>query len=375
MFRNITLILSWKEWLSIMKNSILALLLLLVLIPLSLNASFINAETYIVKAGDQFLLQTNEEEFVPVTLTVTPSGYLSLYPFGDRIYVAGKSLKIVEELITNEVSSFIDIGKVDIQFLLVAPYKFHILGAVVKPGAYNTEILLTLFECIQLSGGFTTNASKKVNLIRNNESYEYDLQDYLSGDDIDANPFIMDNDVIIINNAKEYIQVFTNNDTLSYIQTIEIENDSTKIEDALRLLDIKDNISSFEVFSIKRDNYIIDADKDFILQDRDKIYLTAYEQNVYVVGSVYNPGPYKFNGAMNAEYYIALSGGWNTNGSSKKIYIINEYGEKRRYSGQTIKPGDIIYVPESYRSILISYLVPISTIVSVVSTIILLSRK
>ena len=365
---------SLKEWLNTMRNSLYVILLLLVILPLSLNAGIINPEEYIMKPGDQFLLKSIEPEFEPVFITVSPTGTLNLYPFGQEIFVSGKSLQDTEDLIKRELSSFLDIGRINLQFIRHSLLKIHVLGSVLIPGTYYSGGIINLYEAIVLSGGFTTNASKQITVLRKNEQLKFDLNEYFLTADISSNPDIMDDDVIIVSNAKNYVTVFTNSDSLYSVQSVELKEQHSTVADVIKLLPFKDNVSTYEHYTLERDNDMLYVGNDFSLKHGDKLYLNTHEEDVFVIGNVNNPGKYKFNGLTDAEYYIALSGGWTNNGSSKKIFLINKNGEKTKYTGQTIKPGDVIYVPESFRSVLISYLVPLSTIISVISTIILISR-
>lgn len=365
-----------KEWLSIMKNKVnIVLLFLLLLFTTSIFAN-ISDQDYIVKSGDVFLLQVSDKDFTPVEVPVSPTGHLNLYPFGNSIEVSGKTLKTVKDEINIELKNAIKSGKINIDLVFSAPFTFHVLGSVILPGVYFSEDRITLDKAIFLAEGFTENASKQIKILRNNQTLKFDLSEYLLNNDISSNPYITQNDVIIVSNATSFVRVFTNNDTLSYVQSVELKSDTeTSIDDVVKQMFVKSKTANYETFTVERNGKFLKADKGFIVQHQDKIYLGEEELYVYVVGSVVNPGPYLFNGNTNPEYYIAQSGGWLASGSSKTIYIVDKAGKKFRYSGQAIKPGDVVYVPESLRTVITSYMIPISTVVSVISTIILLSRN
>ncbi|MCL1827818.1 MAG: hypothetical protein FWG20_07290, partial [Candidatus Cloacimonetes bacterium] len=84
-------------------------------------------------------------------------------------------------------------------------------------------------------------------------------------------------------------------------------------------------------------------------------------------------GRHPYNGNTSVQYYLSQSGGAAGNGSHKKIYLIREHGNAEVYHSQEIRPGDTLYVPESRRSMMISILGPISTVVTMISTIVIIS--
>ena len=75
---------------------------------------------------------------------------------------------------------------------------------------------------------------------------------------------------------------------------------------------------------------------------------------------------------MPALYYIAQAGGISQNGSLKRIFLQRNDGTREVYDGQSIQPGDILFVPESGRSKFITLISPIATVITTLTTVTLL---
>ncbi|MFO7896044.1 MAG: SLBB domain-containing protein, partial [Candidatus Cloacimonadales bacterium] len=92
-------------------------------------------------------------------------------------------------------------------------------------------------------------------------------------------------------------------------------------------------------------------EKDVILKDQDRIFVSTKTTVVSVNGEVDTPGLYGFVEGMDYQYYIEQAGGTLNKANSSKIRII------RDSSGEWIKPsrdtkiyaGDTIYVPRYER--------------------------
>jgi protein involved in polysaccharide export with SLBB domain len=92
-------------------------------------------------------------------------------------------------------------------------------------------------------------------------------------------------------------------------------------------------------------------EKDVILKDKDRIFISTKATVISVNGEVATPGLYGFVEGMDYQYYIEQAGGTLKKANSTKIRII------RDGSGEWIKPdkhtklyaGDTIYVPRYER--------------------------
>jgi len=334
----------------------------------------VNPDEYRVKYGDTFFIQLLMADTFPIRSMVMASGALSLYPFADTVMVAGKTLSTAIDKIEKKIGVSNTGNRVTIHLESIAPLSFSVKGAVENSGTYFSERAFTLNEALSMAGGSLGSASKKVSIIRNSQTLTFDLNKFYSENDLSMNPLIMQDDLIIVDYAQKYVRVFASNDTLSYVEYVEIDKEQTTIADVLANVSFKHRWSNMNRFTVERDGASNVVDKSFVLKPSDDIFISVEELYVYVTGYVVRPGRFAYNGNVDINYYLSQGGGAKDNGSLDKLYIIKEHGKRDLYKGQMIQPGDTIYVPESKKSSFISYLSPVATIASLIISVIILSR-
>ncbi len=343
------------------------------IIILNADNNFVNPDDYRVNVNDVFVMQMTVPDTVTVFVPVSLTGHLNLYPVTDTVFVAGLTLSEAYQKINQKIKSAVK--KIPISVILYknAPIRFHMSGAVNIPGEFISEELLTLSLAIRKAGGITNAASNRVIIKRSGKEIECNLSKYLSEADNSQNPIIYSGDIIEVPFAKEALKVYANNDTVNVVEAIELSQE-TSVEEVIRQLKYKNALSDMNQFTLIREGKTTMVSKEEKVKNNDKLIIAQEDVFVYVIGSVENPGRYPYNGNRNPIQYIGMAGGPLISGSSSS-YIIKKDGTKKKYKGQAIHPGDTIYVPESYRAIVAAYLVPVSTVISVISTIILLSRN
>jgi len=353
-------------------KSLFLLLFLLITVVCFGSTAKINSDDYIVKFGDVFHIQAVFDTLV-VRTAVLPTGALSLVPFADSVMVAGRTLTEAHRLIENKLGDRATRENIIVQLGAIAPIRYHVLGAVVQPGEFKSERLITLHQALNLTGGMVASASRQVRLLRNNNILEFDLNRYFMDNDLSENPLIMHDDVIMVNLAESFVTVFTNNDTLNFVETVDMSG-RMNIADVLNKLTRRHQWSNLNMFTVERNGQFLFADRDFELEAFDRLFIQVEEMFIYVTGHVTSPGRFPYNGNITALYYISQSGGPTPSGARNRVVLKRVDGTTERYRGQPIQPGDTFYIPESRRSMIISYLVPVSTVVSIISTIIILNQ-
>jgi len=333
----------------------------------------IDPDEYIIKTGDTFFIQTSILDTLTVRSRVLPAGSINLFPFADSVNVAGKTLTEAYRAIHSKIGNDIHSNRILIQLAAIAPIRYNVLGAITRPGEYTSGTLITLQQAIHLSGGLSSTASRRIRILRNGNLLEYDLNDYYANNDLKGNPLIMHDDMIMVNLAENFVRVYTHMDTNNMIEFLELGDGSSTIAELLPKLIVKYYISNLEVFTVERNGIYHTVDKNFELFAHDKLFIASEDTFVYVHGYVVRPGRVAYNGGFDADFYIAQSGGLSPNASRSKIYIVKKSGEREIYTNQHIDPGDSFYIPESFRSMAVSWLVPLSTITSLISTIVIIS--
>ena len=335
----------------------------------------IDKDQYIVKVGDVFSIQLMTIDSLVVKSVVSPEGFLRLYPVSTNVRVGGETLSEAYRLIYEKTDQIVSRDKIIIQLEAISPIRFHVLGAVIKPGTYVSEELITLQEALIMAEGEISNASKKIRILRNKEILEFDLNEYYRNREVAVNPLIMHDDVVMVNLAINPVRVYTNVDSLNLLESIELSDESATISEVLNMLTRRHQLSNLNVFTVERNNVYTVVDRDFLLQPNDTLFISEEELYVFVTGFVNSPGKVAYNGNLNAFYYLSQRGGPSNNGAKDKIYLSYEFGRKELYTNQEIKPGDTIYIPESKRSMFVSLIGPLSTVVTMVTSIIILSMS
>jgi len=328
---------------------------------------------YIVKPGDTFIIAIKAGEAEEMIIPVSISGNIIIHPFTSSIKIAGNSLRTAREKIYKALAERFHDAEIDIELLSISPQRIHLLGAVKQPGEYVVDSLLTLYNSLQKAGGIVAGGSRKVNILRKGTTKEYDLNDYLLYGNLEENPLLFNDDVVFVDFAEEYAKIYIVTDSVNYVEHFEIENDKP-LKDLLKTVANRHDYSDYSNLSVIRDNQLIHVDHSFLVKPGDEIYLNEEESVVYVTGSVSNPGKYNYVPGKDPLYYLSIAGGVDRDGSSNKVIIVDNNGFRQRYNGQPIESGDTLIVPLSTRAYITDYLTPVSTVLSLITTLIIIVR-
>ncbi len=93
------------------------------------------------------------------------------------------------------------------------------------------------------------------------------------------------------------------------------------------------------------------------------------ERGISVIGFVQSPGGFAFFPGYSAEDYIALAGGNSIEGSAKSAIIRHLDGSEESAHRLTLKRGDVIIVPRTYKDILFGNVGVVAGAVSLTSLI------
>ena len=200
-------------------------------------------------------------------------------------------------------------------------------GAVKKPGEYSFNEGTTLHEIIAEAGGYTDNA------------YPYGASLFRKRvADIQRETFDK-----TYANLINYLASNSNVGSVANstnLQIILAELKASKFEGRLS--------AEFSERKVQEDPSL-----DTILADGDKIVIPLFTSDVFVSGDILNPGARRYNSELKSKDYIALSGGLGRFADKDRIVVIKPNGDAEvikaklifSYSGSTIYPGSIIYVP------------------------------
>lgn len=262
-------------------------------------------------------------------------------------------------------------------------YQIHIVGEVARPGTYRIAASDRLQEALQRAGGLTARGSlRRIELRRQGEgSRRYDLQRFRMQGDLSLNPFLFDNDTIVVPLKRTVVRVvgavrrpeeyeLLNERSLAKIiqmaggtTTACAHNDPVKIirfdTGEKQVLPVPQTAEELRDFRVQASDIIfvpsvLTAGKQFDYNVEDipgnQIFYPTSEDRVFVLGGVGSPGPYGYSPFRNIHQYLSLAGGVTKLSQTKKMRILHMDGSSQAVSSlgapDILNPGDTIFVPE-----------------------------
>lgn len=156
------------------------------------------------KIGKSDVLEINvwKEEGLTRTLSVRKDGKISL-PLVDDVQAAGRTPMELKEVITQEMSQYIESPSVTVIVQDQTSQQFYVIGEIAGTGAYPLTKDMSLIQGITLAGGFTEWADKDDILLLRNEDGErqrmhIDYYEIVSGEGKEQNVMLQADDTIIV---------------------------------------------------------------------------------------------------------------------------------------------------------------------------------
>lgn len=273
-------------------------------------------------------------------------------------------------------------------------YQVHILGEIKKPGTLRITASDRLSEVLQRAGGVSDNGSQRnIEIRRQGEGTKrVDLIAFQLFGNLNDNPYLLDNDVVFVplkigaiqvegavKRPKEY-ELKNERTLLDAIQlaggfSVGIAKESPIrvvrfIDDKKNVIEVASNDTEMGAFDIQNGDIIFiphmiteknEFDYDVPKLPGDNIFYPSYEDRVFILGGVTQPGAYPFNPYYRLSQYLSLAGG-TTLMHNSKMSLISPDGKSRKLSqkdrdtiiinpGDTIKVGERRIAPEGWVSI------------------------
>jgi protein involved in polysaccharide export with SLBB domain len=239
-------------------------------------------------------------------------------------------------------------------------FTVNVLGEVNIPGLVPiTMNNTTLYEVIQLCGGFTPNASLKRARVYSRNSLAMLLEQQYN---------IPLNEQPDLENPRFRNTILNLELALMYRMSNVITEDTNyfNLENQLRILT---EGSSLDFRKIEDPNSDIAKYK---LQDGDVVIIPPIQNSVYVFGQVLRPGHVTFFEGKDYQYYVGEASGLGELAEEDEIMVIK--GGSRAWISPVreeviVEEGDYIYVPKenlrSFRSYILEYSVYVSMLASI----------
>ena len=131
------------------------------------------------------------------------------------------------------------------------------------------------------------------------------------------------------------------------------------------------------------------AYENFNIEDGDSVFVPKQMGTVSVIGEVFNPATFRFDGVnTKARFYVDMAGGFKDNAAKKNIYIYKANGSIVTNKNVNVletglEPGDVVVVPQkieyqnNFKVFMdtVTAVFQIVSILSVIATLIVLSRQ
>ena len=203
-------------------------------------------------------------------------------------------------------------------------------GFVEKPGVYSSIEGRNLVDMIKLAGGLTPNAD-----LRGVVYKRANLQSKQLGIARKDN----DRDIRLLEGRIASAYKPTESDQQTKMDMITMLKDEEK--------DLAKRYTGQIALNIKSNDLDKVRDIDNIeVQDGDDIYVPRINNQVSIMGEVYNEQSFAYKKGSNVKYYINEVGGYTPNANRFRLYKVGVNGRAEKVGKlSSVEPGDVIVVP------------------------------
>ena len=333
---------------------------------------YVDPYTYTLGPGDVLTLVLKGRVNYVQNLMVNPNGFcvivlgnlrgeLSGLFWVDTIYVKDRVLKAVEDEVRLRVNKIIPGVEVCLFVSTVRTISVHVVGEVYAPGEYKLTPLHRVLDAINMAypkanASFTEVVVKR----KDGDSLVVNLMDYGRYGDITQNPFVRDEDIIVVQPCKRWVKVIgeitASGEESKRKATIVELNKNDRLKDVILRTGSITPWADLKHVHIIRGREVLPADvyrllvyndtsQNLPVEHGDIIVIPSLPHEVGVEGEVRAPGTFPYIAGATADYYIAAAGGLTKRAHTKEIKV-KRGAEFIPYSADLrIEPGDIIYVP------------------------------
>lgn len=260
------------------------------LLPFNPAAQGLPDKEYVIGPEDILEIQVWRNDDLHRTVEVSKEGAFT-FPLIGKVQAAGLSVfKLEQHLKERLAEGYLIEPQVTVSVSGYKSQKIIVLGEVKKPGSYVIKGKTPILEIISDAEGLTDRAGRIVTIVRPLSSPKNET---LTGENTESKTIVVDLD--------------------------QIPDNST--------------------------------DDRFFVINGDSIYVNKAPP-VFVTGEVNKPGEFKWEKGLTVHQVISLAGGSTKRGALNRTKIVrSENGQEKKFKpnlSDTVKPYDIINVPESY---------------------------
>ncbi len=159
-------------------------------------------QSYRIGAEDVLFISVWKEPELQQEVVVRPDGGIS-FPLAGDLKVAGKTVKEVEDEITQRIRKYIPDAVVTVTVKQIAGYTIFVIGKVSKPGQYTLGRYVDVIQALTLAGGVTPFAEEdEITIIRRKDGKEivfpFDYSEIKDGENLQQNILLQSGDVVVV---------------------------------------------------------------------------------------------------------------------------------------------------------------------------------
>ncbi len=159
--------------------------------------------TYVIGAADRLSIDVwQNDKLRLVDVPVRPDGKITM-PLLDDVQAAGLTTDELKQVLTQELSEFIQNPTVTVVVLAPVSKRAFVLGEVRNSGPISLGAEMRVLDAITVTGGFTPYAQKsRIRVLRYVDGqeleYRFDYDSYVSGDAPGTNLVLQPGDTVLV---------------------------------------------------------------------------------------------------------------------------------------------------------------------------------
>jgi polysaccharide export outer membrane protein len=327
------------------------------------GAQMYGIPTYKVGINDVIDIKVLNHNELSITATVSSDGTIA-YPYLGAIYVKDKTLKEIEEEITNKLSEgFVKFPVVTVSLLKSLSRKIFVYGEVLRKGEFQYEEGMTLEKALSLVGGPTKEGLFGKIIVRRKSKDGNGYKDIVE--------VPLDNGFILNKNLENFplkfddiLKVERNKTFLIEGEVVrrgrfELEKDMTVLRALLQAGGVTEN-GLYGKVKVRRkqagfpggykdiaesklkEGIIDDKDVEDLLLQPDDILIVERNKTYFIYGEVNAPGEYVLKENITVFKAVILAGGLTKWGSEGRIKVLRQADDNSKFVEIKVDIDDVI---------------------------------
>jgi protein involved in polysaccharide export with SLBB domain len=300
--------------------------------------------SYILDFGDVLEIQLIGQKDQIDNYSINRDGSINLPDIG-RLNLSGLSLNDASKLIKAKVSSALIGTEAYVSLKNIRDINVLIVGNAYNPGIYTLNGNSNMLHAISMAGGINDIGSyRDINLIRSGKVIDtLDIYEVLVFGKYNFSSGLRSGDSIVVGPIGKRVSIESG---VMRLATYEIKSNET-FDDLLKFANGFSKDINLDQLVVKRVsggkseiiNLTLDEMQSFEFLNNDSIFIQEYKiDTVSILGSVNNPGTYKFSKGTTLSEAIKKSGGYDSSAylfggylENQKALEINEISKDRLY--------------------------------------------